>query len=168
MGSDKKKNIIIAVLLLVILFLIGMLFGAVLKGTKNENPPVENTTEEEPTTDEILSSLVGEWGHCKGEYNCDGIIVSKNNDKYTYAQYIMWSEGTPAGEIQNINKTDNKKYELTVYYAGYEDVESSAPERTEKYNINITDLPLEILYVNDNKYQKVTGDRETFFNNLMK
>jgi len=134
----------------------------------NDTDGEDNKNINELTTNEVLSQLVGEWGICNGEYDCRGIIISKNNDKYTYIPYIMWSEGGIGGEIQNVNIISKNQYELIVYFAGYESVESSAPEQTIKYNIDIKDLALETLYVNDNKYKKVTGDRETFFTKLMK
>ena len=167
---ERRKNIIIVVLILIILFLLGIIFGVVLrdKTTKKEKEPEKETTVTEVNTDEVLSGLVGEWGMCLGEYNCRGIIISKDNDKYYYSPYIMWSEFGQAGEIQSITKTEGKEYEITVHYAGYENELSSAPEETVKYKISISDLPLAILYVGGDKYQKMTTDRETFFNSINK
>ncbi len=164
---EKKKNIIIIVLLLIIVFLIGAIFGVLLKDKiKNETLPEEKEEIKEPTTDEVLSSIVGEWGYCTGEYNCRGLIISKNDGKYSFAPYIMWSEFGQAGSIDNVKKTKENTYELTVHYAGYSNEMGSSPESTNTYTIDLSDTSQ--IKINENTYQKVTGDRETFFNNLMK
>ena len=163
-----------------IFIMLGIIIGILItnqtnKSSKEEEPPKEEKTEEvqvpeekEPTTEEILSSIEGEWGMCLGEYNCRGLIISKgDNNKYTYTPYIMWSDGGEAGEIQKLTKTEDNTYKFEVYYKGYSNELGTAPERTVEYKINISELDSQKLKIEDNTYQKITGDRETFFKSIM-
>lgn len=170
-----KKNLIIVCLLLIIFLLIGIILGVlVFKKTKPEtlptkDEPVIEEKEKELTTDELLTMLEGEWGMCLGEYNCRGIIISVGKDgNYLFTPYIMWSDGGEAGTVQKTEKTGENIYKLTVYYKGYDNELGSSPERTEEYNLNITDIESSTITVGDTKYQKITGDREAFFNSIMK
>ena len=117
---------------------------------------------------EFPQNIIGEWGKCDGEYNCQGIIIAKDNkDKYLFTQYIMWSDGSMPGTIEKITKETNNKYQITVHFDGYENELGSVKEHTITYNIDITDIKLDILNIDENKYQKITSDREIFFSSLM-
>lgn len=170
MGKEKIKTIIIVVLLCIIILFIGIFCGMKLNKSNVTETPNNNTVEEvkEPTTDEVLASMVGEWGMCFGEYDCRGLFVGKNdNGEYYYTPYIMWSEGSGSGTIKNLEKVEDSKYKLTVYFAGYEDELGSAPERTNEYVVDVKDISTNILYVESNKYQLINGDREEFFRSIM-
>ncbi len=170
MKQEKTKNIIIFVLLGVIILLIGIICGVMLnKKVTNETPIKEEEKEEvkEPTTDEVLSLLVGEWGTCAGYYNCYGLIVSQDGNNYTYTPYVMWSEFGGNGNIQKVESLGDNKYKLTVYFPAYEDELNSSPERTGEYTVDITNAKNNELYFGETKYQKITGDREAFFQSIM-
>lgn len=121
----------------------------------------------EINNEEVLNKIAGEWGMCLGEYNCRGLTITEDGeDKYTYTPYIMWSDGGEPGEINNIEKLEDNIYKLTIHYNGYDNEIGSSPERTVEYKVNIAGLPKE-LQVDENKFQKITGDREEFFKSIM-
>lgn len=166
MKKENKKNIIIIVLLCVIILLIGIIMGVLLN-----KKLIDNTTSEEPTkeltTEEILASIDGEWGMCKAEYECYGIITRKDEGTYYYVPYLMWSEFGDQGTVENTEKIDDNTYKITVHYPGYENMEGSSLEQTLEYTIDLSKVSDDILYVDNDKYQKVTGDREAFFQSIM-
>ncbi len=169
MNKEKIKSIIIFVLLGVVILFIGVFYGMSL-GKKPTEQPVENNEVEEAkelSTEEVLSSMVGEWGTCLGEYDCRGLIVGKNGNEYYYTPYVMWSEFGDKGTIEKVTKVEDNNYKLTVHYPGYSDELGSAPERTVEYTVNISETASKILYVDSKKYQQVNGDRETFFKSIM-
>lgn len=174
MSKEKLKTIIIFVLVGIIILMIGVFVGTKIskkdmeEAPKEDSPKVEEKEEKEKSTDEVLASLVGEWGMCIGEYNCRGIIIDKSGDSYTYTPYIMWSEFGDVGVIKEIKKTQDDKYKLTVYYDGFEDeIGNFSPEQTLDYEINLKEIEDNNLYVGLEKYVRVSGDRETFFRSIM-
>ncbi len=171
---SKTKNIIIIILLCIIFFLIGILSKGYfdkkgnVKDTSNDFIEEQNTTNTSEENDISLDNLVGDWGTCDGEYSCKGIIVSKVDATYYYTPYIMWSEYGGRGEIKKITKTKENQYEMEVYYEGYENEMSSAPEETLNYKLDISDISNNIIYINEEKYQKIVGEREAFYTSIMK
>lgn len=174
----EKKSTISLIIECGIFILLGIIAGVLITNQMNNKPkkeepkqeesPIEKEEVKEPTSNEILNSLVGEWGMCLGEYNCRGLIISKTDDnKYTYTPYIMWSDGGETGEITNTEKVEENIYKINTHYKGYNNEIGSSPEQTLEYTINISELSNQILYVNDAKFQKITGDRESFFQSLM-
>jgi hypothetical protein len=159
-----KKTIIIVILLCIVFALVGFILGSGKLSHKEEPKPeiVEETNEE------VLSKATGEWGMCEGESDCRGAFITKKSDtEFTFSEYIMWSEFGLAGKIETIAKTDTSKYELTVHYEKVETEEYSVEESTEKHTIDTSKLSEEILSIDDKDYQKVTGDRDTFFRSIM-
>ena len=170
MKKEKIKTAIIVVLLGLVILFAGIFYGISLNKDKPVETPENNTIkeQEEVTTDKILASIVGEWGTCDGEDGCRGIFIGKDdNDEYYFTPYIMWSEGGDRGTIKLINNVEGKKYKLTVYFAGYEDEMGSAPERTLGYLVDVSEVESDILYIENAKYQLITGDREEFFRSIM-
>ena len=184
MKNERNSNnliiLVIALSLLAICLLGYIVYNKILNNKETTQAEFTNSSsgdyiydkekefDNKQVTYDVLDSLIGEWGFCDGEYNCRGIIISKNNDKYIYTPFIMWAGGRAGGEVKSVSKIGNNEYEITVYFAAYENEESSAPEQTIKYNVDTTKVTEERLYVDDYKYQKVIGDREIFFENLMK
>ncbi len=174
--KDKKSTITLIIecgILILLAIIAGILITNKINEKREKSPKEEikendNIESKEPSTEEILSSIEGEWGMCFGNYDCRGLIISKGeNNKYTYTPYIMWSDGGETGEVQEITKIENNIYKLKVYYKGYSNELGSAPERTDEYKINIDELTSQIIYIGENKYQKITGDRETYFQSIM-
>ncbi len=104
---------------------------------------------------------------CHGEYDCEGIIIGKDNNNYSYTPYRMWSEFGSKGIIEKTEKTEDGKYTLTIHHEAYEDDFSSSPEYTIDQTIGISEVANNILYVGTVKFQKIEGDRETFFRSIM-
>ena len=162
-----------------IFIMLGIIIGILITnqtGSKpKEEPPKEEIIEEvqeaeekEPTEEEILSSIEGEWGRCEGNYNCRGLIISKSDDsKYIYTPYIMWSDGGEGGEVQEVTKVEKDIYNVKVHFKGYSNELGSSPESTVDYKIDLSELDSQKIKVEDNTYQKMTGDRETFFKSIM-
>ena len=165
MGKERIKTIIILVLSGVVILFIGVFLGMYLNKDKTPQNNVEKA--KELSTEEVLASIVGEWGMCNGEYDCQGIFIGKDNNEYYYTPYIMWSEGGDRGTIKKIDSLGGNKYKLTVYYAGYEDDFGSSPERTIEYTIGTSEVAINNLYVGNKKYQLIKGDREIFFKSIM-
>ncbi len=174
----KEKKVTFSLIIQCGIFiLLGIIAGILITNQLNKKPEPEKVKKEEKTelkeekkeltTDEVLSSIVGEWGMCLGEYNCRGIIISKSDNNYTYTPYIMWSDGGQAGDITNIEKIEENIYKLTIHYKGYNNELGSAPEQTIENRINISEISSQALYIGDTQYQKITGDRETFFKSIM-
>ena len=178
----KKKNTITFIIECGIFILLGVIAGILITNQTNNKPKDEKHNEEKqvqkekkeevkeeigPTNNEILNSVIGEWGMCTDE-DCRGITISKeDNDKYTFTPYIMWSDGFDSGEIQELIKIENNVYSFKVYYKGFSNEIGSAPERTIEYKINIGELDSKNLYVEGKKYQKIEGNRESFFQSLI-
>ena len=161
-----------------IFILLGVIAGILITNQLNQKPTPEEPKEEEKeevkeekkelTTEEVLNSIIGEWGMCLGEYNFRGIIVSKGDNNYTYTPYIMWSDGGQSGDITNTVKVEDNIYKITIHYKGYNNELGSSPEQTIENRINISEVSSQVLYIGDTQYQKITGDRETFFKSIMK
>lgn len=176
--KDKKNNIKF-IIECGIFIMLGIIIGILItnqtdKKPKEEQPKeekieeVQETKEKEPTTEEILNSIEGEWGRCAGSYNCRGLIVSKgDNNEYTYTPYIMWSDGGEAGEIQEVTKIEEKKYNVKVHFKGYSNELGSSPESTVEYKVDLSELDSQKIKIEENTYQKIIGDRETFFKSIM-
>lgn len=170
---NNKKSTVIVVFLCMIFLVLGTILGIIVyERIINKEKPAEPIKVEEPqetvlTTEELLTTLSGEWGTCKEGDGCYGLIISKKDDgTYYFTPYIMWSEGRPGGTVTKTEKNEENVYTVTVHYDAYDSVESSGPESTVEYKINISDVSSNTIYVNEAKYQKITGDRETFFNSI--
>ncbi len=171
----NKKNIIITIVLCIIFFALGTFLGLIIYDKINtKNPIVEdksdNKTEEEKslTKEELLDVLVGDWGNCEGQ-SCHGVIIAKKDNKvYTYMPYIMWSDGFVAGIITDVTNVKKDIYDVTVYTAAYEGLESSSPEQITTIRVNISEISAGTIYLNDTNFQKIAGDREAFYNSIMK
>lgn len=187
MEKEKKKNNTLIVLVVVLCLLVLGLGGYIVydkvlskDGKITEQSNVDEQQEDKSTnqtndakqqekvlsSDELLNNLTGEWGTCK-DNSCYGIIIGKrDNGEYYYTPYIMWSDGGTSGTVKNSEYKEKDVYLLTVYYAAYDNIESSGIEHTDEYEINISEVSSDIIYINDTKYQKITTDRETFFNSI--
>ena len=178
--EKKKNNSLIILVVILCLLVLGMggyiVYDKVLSNKENideqQNDNLTNQTNKAEQQEEILSSddllykLTGEWGTCK-DNSCYGIIIGKrDNGEYYYTPYLMWSEGGASGTVNNSEYKEKDVYLLTVYYAAYDNIESSGIEHTDEYEINISEISSNVLYINDTKYQKITIDRETFFNSI--
>lgn len=165
-----NKKTLLTILICLILMVSGYFLGTYLKNTidNTKNNQVDNKKEDKPiapaeSKETILNKLIGEWGTCQ-EAACYGIIVAKNDqDEYTYLPYVMWSEFGGTGTIKNITKIENDKYQLTIYFKAFDSPEITSPERTEEITIDYKDISSSIIYINDNKYELVVGDREEFY-----
>ena len=165
MKKEKIKTITIIFLLFIIVLFIGIICGMLLDKKTTDDDVVE--TSNDLTKEEVLTSLVGEWGMCHKEYGCNGIIIGKDEDgSYYYSPYVMWSEGGDKGTIKSIERINSNKYKLTIYFPGYENEMGSSPEQTIDYTVDISEISSEILYVESIKYQLIIGDREAFFNSI--
>ena len=169
--KNKKSNIIIVILCMIFLVL-GIILGIIVydkiinKVKPTEPTVLEEPKEEELTQAELLTKISGEWGTCK-DGSCYGLIISKKeNGEYYYTPYLMWSEGTPGGIVKQTSKVEKDTYKVTVHYDAYEDFESSGIEHTDEYKINISEVDTNVIYINETKYQKITIDREKFFNSI--
>ena len=159
-----KKTIIIVILLCVIACLVGFILGKD-KLFNKEEPTPEPVVE--VTNEEALATAIGEWGRCTEKYSCYGVFISQNEEnEFTFSEYLMWSEWGPVGKIQKIEKLADNKFELTVHYDKVENEEFSYEESTETHTIDLSELTNNAIEVDDQKYEKITGDREEFFNNL--
>lgn len=170
MEQERKLSSGVIVLIVFLCLLVLGLGGYIVYDkfiSKEETPETDNTEEvqeDKLTIDELLNKLTGEWGTCENG-TCYGIFMGKReNGEYYYTPYLMWSEGGASGTIKNSLYKEKDVYSLTVYYAAYEDIESSGPEHTDEYEINISEISSNIIYVDKVKYQKILTDRETFFN----
>lgn len=176
--EQKKKNIALVVIVIETILLaaagIYIIFNSNNlashpNNTNEPNIPIEDVKENiqpEDSTKEVLAKLVGEWGMCIKEYDCRGVVISKTeNSEYKYTPYIMWSDGGETGTIKSVEKQGDK-YKLTVYFSGYNNELGSSPEQTNEYLIDMTNIEENNINIGDNTYQKMTGDRETFFKSL--
>ena len=170
--ENQKNNsglmVLIVILCLIVLGLGGyIVYDKVINKEKStEQNSAEEQIEEKLTTKKLLSELTGEWGACK-DSSCYGIIIGKrDNGEYYYTPYLMWSDGGTSGTIKKVSYKEKNVYLLTVYYAAYEGMESSGEEHTDEYEINISEVSSDIIYINNTKYQKITTDREAFFNSI--
>lgn len=168
-----KKGIIttlICLLLMVSGYFLGTYLMNTIDNTKNKQvDKQEDNKQENKPTDKVedpslvLTKLIGEWGNCR-ESGCYGVIVNKNEqNEYTYLPYVMWSEFGGSGIIQNVNKVKDDKYKFTIYFPAYDGMESSSPERTEEFTMDFKDIESRTIYINENKYELVVGDREEFY-----
>lgn len=165
----NKKNIL-TVIICLILMVSGYFLGTYLKNTIDnaKNNQVDKQDDKQADKEEdpslVLTKLVGEWGTCQ-ESGCYGVIVNKNDqNEYTYLPYVMWSEFGGSGIIQKVNKIEDDKYKFTIYFPEYDGMEISLPERTEEFTIDFKDSESRTIYINENKYELVVGDREEFYN----
>ncbi len=183
---ENQKNNTGLIVLVIVLFLLVLGLGGYIIYDKviNKEKPIEQNNiidqqeesqteqnsiveqQERLTTDELLDKLTGEWGACK-EGSCYGKIIGKReNGEYYYTPYLMWSDGGTSGTVKKSEYKEKDVYLLTVYYAAYEGMESSGTEHTDEYKINISEISSNIIYIDETKYQKITTDRETFFNSI--
>lgn len=178
MKKEKNNVGIIMLLLAVIVFLlivIVVLFINLTSIKTNEqnlqsnNSNVDGVLNENITQTEsdeyVLNMFVGEWGMCDENNGCYGVIIAKDgNNNYTYNPYFMWSDGGNIGSINSVKKMDNNEYELTVYFPERESAGSFYEESTEKIVISMNNNDI---VINNIKYQKITIDREQFFQSLI-
>lgn len=166
MKQVKNNNGLIVLIVILCLLVIGLGGYIVYDKVINKEKPNEQSNEKQLTTDELLNKLTGEWGTCN-EGSCQGKIIGKReNGEYYYTPYLMWSEFGASGTIKKAEYKEKNVYILTVYYAAYENMESSGDEHTDEYEINISEVYSNIIYINNIKYQKITTDRETFFSSI--
>lgn len=177
---EKKKNTVLNIALIIIVIETILLAAASIyiiyngkviseKESPKVDPPIKESKENQQTEtkEEVLEELIGEWGMCLKEYDCRGIIIAKTkNSEFTYTPYIMWSEGGVAGKIKTFEKISEKVYKISVYYAAYNNEMSSGPEQTIEYTIDINNIKENNIKIDNKVYQKIVGDRESFFKAL--
>ena len=174
--EKEKKNvgvialmgvIILILLVLCILFATGKLtFNASKPSEEKEEEKIQEPVVVELTREELMDKLAGEWGTCV-DGSCFGIMVSKKDDNtYSYTSYLMWSDGINNGVVTDTSMAEENKYNVTVYFPPYEDMMNTYYEHTNNYLINISDIESNVIYIGDTKYQKITTDRESFFNSI--
>ena len=164
--------IIILLVVIVVLFvnLINIKDNEKYQNSENDNKKVDNVLNKDEiqneSNEDILNVFVGEWGMCDENNGCYGVIIAKDDkNSYTYNPYFMWSDGGNIGTINSVVKIDDNKYELMIYFPERESAGSFYEESNEKIIISKNNDDIEI---NNIRYQKITIDREEFFQSLIK
>lgn len=171
---EKSKNrkwliILVIFLFLLILGLVGyIVYDKVISKEKvTEKSNIIERQDKKLTTEKLLDKLIGEWGFCKDSNSCYGKIIEKRkNGKYYYTPYIWGSDGGTSGTIKKAEYKEKDIYLLTVYYPAYEGEDSSGDEDINEYKIDISETSSNIIYIDGIKYQKITTDRDSFFNSI--
>ncbi len=122
---NKKVVVTVSILFIGLLLMIGSFF--LLRSIHRKNNIINNNQvidnekiKEELTDGELqifLDSISGDYLAKSDSGDGVGIIIRKQDNKYTYLSYLLNSEYRNAGIITNVNREGNNRYILTVYYS---------------------------------------------------
>lgn len=172
----EKKNSVLGVLVILLSVVVLGLTGFIVydkvlnKDAKNENTnsstinnEVENTDGSSISSTEMLDKIVGNWGRVNG-MACYLISISRKDNKYTFNSVEYGTDGGLFGEVVEHKSIDSDKLYLKVHFPERVNEVGETPEQTSEYVINISELSSNILIINNNKWEIVTGTLEEFFN----
>lgn len=122
---NKKVVVTVSILFIGLLLMIGSFF--LLRSIHRKNNIINNNQvidnekiKEELTDGELqifLDSISGDYLAKSDSGDGVGIIIRKQDNKYTYLSYLLNSEYRNAGIITKVNREGNNRYILTVYYS---------------------------------------------------
>ena len=169
--GNKKYKIILIILVIITIILSGYLIYVKLlhdKDFQDNNKEMNNNnyilSDYENT--QLLNNLIGDWGICN-KTSCHGLEIIKKGNAYYYTFYMPWSGGfRQAKIISNLKRVGNNKYEIVGYYepTTADSIFGEQEAKEETITINIDKINSNIIIVNSNNvYEKITGDREDFY-----
>ena len=172
MEKQKNNNGLIVLVIVLSLLVLGLggyiVYDKVISQEKlTDNSNISQQPQKKLTTEELLDQLVGEWGSCKDNSSCYGKIIEKReNGEYYYTSFVWQTDGDTSGTIKKAEYIEKDIYLLTVYYPTYENEIDSEEEHTDEYKIDISEVSSNIIYIDGIKNQKITTDRDSFFNSI--
>ena len=122
---NKKVVVTVSILFIGVLLMIGSFFLLRSIHRKNNiinnNQVIDNEKIKEELIDSelqiFLDSISGDYLAKNDSGDGVGIIIRKQDNKYTYLSYLLNSEYRNAGIITKVNREGNNRYILTVYYS---------------------------------------------------
>lgn len=166
----KKSNNVLVFLVIILSIAVIALTGFIIydktvsKDTndKENNSDISNIDTENIATN-ILDGIVGNWGSVR-ENSCYFVTISKEDNKYNYIYGEYGTDGTLTGDIIEYKAIGNDKLYLKVYFPKKVTEFSESLEKTDEYVINTSQLSSNIIIINNQEKEKVTGSFEDFFN----
>ena len=115
---------------------------------------------------ERLDKIIGDWGRCEGTL-CNGIEIRKEKNFYYYMFYVPNAGGfREARFLYTPTNIEKNKYEVTGYYSATsgDSIYGENLEKEEELIIDTSKISSNIIIVNNIEYEKITGNREQFYN----
>lgn len=187
----KSVTIKIIIAVLSTLIVVGSAFGilvatGVIEFSSDDSSKREKTSDvskdkEEKTSDktekksqkkqedpaDILKKIEGRWGYFndKSSSNQAFFVVIKNEgDEYSFQKGLMWTDYLEFGKINDISKTGDGEYQITVHFPEVDNELEHINEHTDTISIDINELDADKLIMDDTEFNKIKQENiEDYF-----